>query len=106
MQSVRVHMQGLGTRKLYKILYKSLRELHVGWDKLLRILNVNHQFIKLMQSCQTTSGSHYHFRKHKNLVEKMDINRSKQVWISYIAYIGNRGNHHYLFLITDAYSKK
>ena len=36
----------------------------------------------------------------------MEINRPEQVWVSDITYIGQRDNHMYLSLITDAYSKK
>lgn len=105
-QSVRISLPRLGTRKLYKILYKPLQELHVGRDKLFAILKANHMAIKPVRSYRTTTNSHHRFRKHKNLVEGIDINRPEQVWVSDITYIGNRGSHHYLSLITDAYSKK
>ncbi len=105
-QSVRVRMPRLGGRKLYKVLYEPLRELHVGRDKLFAILNANHMSIKPLRSYRTTTNSHHRFRKHKNLVAEMAITRPEQVWVSDITYIGNRGNHHYLSLITDAYSKK
>ncbi|WP_430821970.1 IS3 family transposase [Carboxylicivirga caseinilyticus] len=105
-QSVRVRMPRLGTRKLYKVLYEPLRELHVGRDTLFAIVNANHMSIKPIRSYRTTTNSHHRFRKHKNLVSEMTISRPEQVWVSDITYIGNRGNHHYLSLITDAYSKK
>lgn len=36
----------------------------------------------------------------------MSITRPDQVWPSDITYIGSRGRHTYLCLVTDAYSKK
>lgn len=54
-----------------------------------------------------TTNSHHRFRKHKNLLVNLDIIRTEQVWVSSdITYIGARGNHCYLALIKDAYSKK
>ena len=46
------------------------------------------------------------YRKHKNLIESITPVRLEQIWASDITYIGNRGNHHYLALVTDTYSKK
>ena len=83
-----------------------MREIQVGRDKLFAIINANHMAIKPIRSYRTTTNSHHRFRKHKNLVDGIEINRPEQVWVSDITYIGNRGNHHYLSLITDAYSKK
>ncbi len=99
-------MPRLGTRKLYTILYAPLRELHIGRDKLFSILNANHMCIKPHRSYRTTTNSHHRFRKHKNLIAGVEITRPEQVWVSDITYIGSRGNHQYLSLITDAYSKK
>ncbi len=39
-------------------------------------------------------------------MDKLNIIRPEQVWVSDITYIGTRGSHCYLALITDAYSKK
>lgn len=99
-------MPRLGTRKLYKVLQEPLRNIHVGRDKLFAILNANHMSIKPARNYRTTTNSHHRFRKHKNLVATLEITRPEQVWVSDITYIGNRGNHHYLSLVTDAYSKK
>lgn len=106
MKEVRMQMPRIGTRKLYHILYDSMRELNVGRDKLFAILNANHLSIKPERSYHKTTNSHHRFRKHKNLVSEMEVTRPEQVWVSDITYIGNRGNHNYLSLITDAYSKK
>ena len=46
------------------------------------------------------------FKKHKNIVKDLDVNRPNQVWVSDITYTGHRENPSYLALITDAYSKK
>jgi putative transposase len=105
-QSVRIKMPWIGTRKLYYLLQKDLAKLGIGRDKLFSILNANHLCIYPKRSYQVTTNSHHRFRKHKNLIADLAIIRPEQVWVSDITYIGNRANHTYLCLVTDAYSKK
>lgn len=103
---MRLRLPELGTRKLYKILYKDLLVLGVGRDRLFAIIKANHLNIRPKRQYHVTTNSHHHFRKHKNLVENLEINRPEQVWVSDITYIGTRQNPMYLSLVTDAYSKK
>lgn len=99
-------MPRIGTRKLYHILEPVLKEKQVGRDRLFDILRANHLLIKRVRSYHVTTDSHHRFRKHKNLVEKMEPGRPEEIWVSDITYIGNRRRHMYLSLVTDAYSKK
>ena len=99
-------MPQLGTRKLFHILKEELCKLKVGRDKLFKILKANHMLIKPKKSYQITTNSHHRFRKHKNIVNTMKIDRPNQVWVSDITYLGTRSNPSYLALVTDAYSKK
>jgi putative transposase len=103
---VRRDLPRVGTRKLYHMLREPLSELGVGRDKLFTILNANNMSIKAMRSYRTTTNSKHIFHKHKNLVTGIVPTRPEQIWVSDITYIGNRGSHHYLALVTDAYSKK
>ena len=103
---VRQQMPRIGTRKLYYLLQDQLRDLGVGRDKLFAILNANQLLIKPSRSYRITTDSHHRFRKHKNLIEHITPARPEQVWASDITYLGNRGNHRYLALVTDTYSKK
>ena len=103
---IRIKMPKLGTRKLYHILQADLKKLSIGRDKLFQILKANHMLIKPTRSYHVTTNSHHRFRKHKNIIEKLNIERPEQVWVADITYIGNRQNPIYLALITDAYSKK
>ena len=105
-RSIRNLMPKIGTRKLYHMLEKELKPLKVGRDKLFRILKANHMLITPKKSYHITTDSHHRFRKHKNIVSNIEIERPEQVWVSDITYIGNRVNPSYLALITDAYSKK
>ena len=99
-------MPRIGTRKLYYLLKDSLRLINVGRDKLFAILRANNMMIKPKRTYHVTTNSHHHFKKHKNLIEKIDIKRPEQAWVSDITYIGTRKNPIYLALVTDSYSKK
>lgn len=105
-QKVRMRMSELGTRKLYHTLYDDLRELGVGRDRLFMIMKANHMQILPKRQYHVTTDSHHRFKKHRNMVEHLTVNRPEQVWVSDITYIGNRNNPMYLSLVTDAYSKK
>ncbi|MDW7692029.1 hypothetical protein R9C00_15200 [Flammeovirgaceae bacterium SG7u.111] len=82
------------------------RELGAGRDRLFAIMKANHMLIVPKRRYHITTDSHHRFRKHKNLIENLDIKGPEQVWVSDITYIGNRENPMYLSLVTDAYSKK
>lgn len=104
--SVRQLMPELGTRKLYEKLHGELRGMKVGRDKLFSIMRANHMQIKKKRQYHVTTNSHHRFRKHKNLIEEMEVERPEQVWVADITYVGCRTNPMYLSLVTDAYSKK
>jgi transposase InsO family protein len=99
-------MPKLGTRKLYHKLRTELSAIHVGRDKLFRILKANRMLIKPKRSYHVTTDSHHRFRKHKNVVSGIEITRPEQIWVSDITYVGTRANPSYLALVTDAYSKQ
>jgi transposase InsO family protein len=99
-------MPRLGGRKLYYMLKKELLLLNVGRDKLFRILRANHMLITPKKSYHITTNSHHRFRKHRNLVSSIEIEKPDSVWVSDITYVGTRENPSYLALVTDAYSKK
>lgn len=99
-------MPRIGTRKLYYLLNEPLRKLKIGRDRFFDILRANHLLIRPKRSYHITTNSHHRFRKHKNLISDLTINRPEQVWVSDITYIGKRDKPCYLSLITDAYSKQ
>ena len=105
-QAVRALMPRIGARKLYYLLEEELNELSVGRDRLFDILRANHLLIKPKRSYRTTTNSYHRFHKHKDLITGIVPQKPEQIWVSDITYIGNRDNHQYLALVTDAYSKK
>jgi len=105
-QEVRSSMPRIGTRKLYHLLKSPLGELHVGRDKLFMILKANQMLVTPKRNYRKTTDSHHRFRKHKNLIDNLSLERPEQIWVSDITYLGGRDRNCYLALITDAYSKK
>ncbi|MDP4201305.1 MAG: IS3 family transposase [Bacteroidota bacterium] len=103
---VRRNMPRIGFRKLHYLLHEPLQEIQIGRDKFLAILKANHMLVKPKRNYRITTNSHHRFRKHKNLVEHMPLQRPEQIWVSDITYIGGRDRNCYLALVTDAYSKK
>jgi len=103
---IRQSMPRIGTRKLYHLLSDKLQLIKIGRDKFFDILRANHLLIQPKRSYHITTNSHHRFRKHKNQLLDLQINKPEQVWVSDITYIGKREKPCYLSLITDAYSKK
>jgi transposase InsO family protein len=103
---VRIKMPRLGGKKLYHLLRISLQALKIGRDKFFDILRSNRLLIKPKRQYHITTDSHHRFKKHKNLVENLEITQPEQVIVSDITYVGNRNYPMYLSLVTDAYSKK
>ncbi len=103
---IRLKMPRIGGKKLYHMLKADLRQIGVGRDKLFDILRANHMLIKPKRQYHKTTNSHHRFRKHKNLIEEIQVKKPEQIWVSDITYIGDRTHPQYLALITDKYSKK
>jgi transposase InsO family protein len=103
---VRAKMPRIGAKKLYYLLGRDLKTLKIGRDKFIDILRANHLLIISKRSYHITTNSHHRFRKYKNQLLDLQINKPEQVWVSDITYIGKREKPCYLSLITDAYSKK
>ena len=105
-RKIRMVMPRLGGEKLYFLLKEQLLPLKVGRDKHFRILRANHMLVQPKKRYHITTDSHHRFRKHKNLISTMGIEKPGSVWVSDITYVGTRADPSYLALITDAYSKK
>lgn len=99
----------LGGRKLYFKLTKDLAQLdeNIGRDKFFDILRNNELLIKRKKKYVSTTESHHRFHKHKSLIKGIAIDRPNRVYVSDITYIRLAGGGFvYLFLITDAFSRK
>jgi putative transposase len=106
---LREKLPKLGTRKLYFLLTNFLQQhrIKLGRDQLFEVLGANNLLIrkKKKNKPQTTNSNHW-FRRYPNLIATLIANRPNQVWVSDITYIEVGNGFSYLFLITDAYSRK
>jgi len=106
-QEQRHLMPRLGGKKLYYLLYDDLQAIgKIGRDKFFDILRNNNMLIERKRSYIKTTQSYHRFRKWKNLVSELEIDRCNQVWASDITYLRTLNGFVYLFLITDMYSRK
>jgi len=105
---LRGKMPRLGTRKLYFLIKDELvrRGIKLGRDVLFKFLRAEHLLIKPRRSYHKTTDSKHWMRKYPNRIKELQLARPEQLWVSDITYIKTANGHHYLSLITDAYSKK
>ena len=107
-QSIRMEMPRIGTRKLYYLLRESLKQrgIKMGRDALFAFLKSEHLLIRPKKSYTKTTNSKHWLRKHPNLMKQMKVERPEQVFVSDITYIKSRERTHYLSLVTDAFTRK
>lgn len=107
-QSIRIEMPRLGTRKLYFLLKPDFikKNIKIGRDAFFDYLRSEHLLIKPKKSYTKTTFSNHWLRKHPNLLLGLSLNRPEQVFVSDITYIKSREKTHYLSLVTDAFSRK
>lgn len=101
---IRKEMPRTGSRKLAKMLADS--KVPIGRDALFDILGRNGLLVRRRRNrIKTTQSSHW-LRKYRNLTKGVNPTGPNQLWVSDITYIKTIDEVLYLFLITDAYSKK
>lgn len=99
----------MGTRKLYEMLNPFLLEhsIKIGRDALFDLLAANQLLVKKRKRRIQTTYSNHWLRKYPNLIRDIIPGSINQLWVSDITYWKiNTGEHLYISLITDAYSRK
>lgn len=106
--SIRQVHPRIGTRKLYHLLKPILgnRGIKYGRDKLFNLLKANNLLIRKRKRRIITTQSNHPYRRYENLIESFTPIEANQLWVSDITYIKTNTENCYLFLITDAYSRK
>lgn len=97
-----------GTRKLYIELQEFLKQQNIkmGRDKFFELLGRNKLLVRKRKRNVYTTMSKHHFRRYPNLVKDFTPLKAHELWVADITYIPTAYRHAYLFLITDAYSRK
>jgi putative transposase len=98
----------MGGKKLYKWLKKDIDKagIKMGRDKFFELLRKNNLLVKRKRKYVYTTDSWHHFHVYKNLLKHRELQKAHQGWVSDITYIRTSKDFMYLFLITDAYSRK
>lgn len=105
---LRRHHPRIGGKKLYFLLKDDIERagIKMGRDKFFELLRRNGLLVKRRRKYVYTTDSFHHFRVHKNLIKHCSLTKAHQGWVSDITYIRTAKDFAYLFLITDAYSRK
>lgn len=80
--------------------------IKMGRDALFSLLASEHLLVHPRKRKQVTTNSKHWYKKYPNLIKDIRPDRPNKIWVSDITYIKAKNEFLYLFLITDAYSKK
>lgn len=80
--------------------------IKMGRDKFFELLAKHVLLVKRRRKYVSTTDSYHRFRVYKNLLKGAPVTRAHQGWVSDITYIRTGKDFVYLFLITDAFSRK
>lgn len=107
-QHWRQRMPRLGTRKLYELIKPELDRLNIklGRDGLFDYLRQEGMLVKPKRCYTKTTLSKHWMKKHPNLYQDLDVERTEQAFVSDITYLESDEGVHYLSLVTDAHSRK
>jgi transposase InsO family protein len=80
--------------------------IKMGRDALFDLLASENMLVQKRKRRSVTTNSNHWYRKYPNLIRDYIPDGPNQVWVSDITYVRTPGTFLYLFLTTDAYSKK
>lgn len=98
----------IGGKKLYYRLRESIDTMgiKIGRDKFFEVLRGRSLLVKKRRKYVSTTDSYHRFRVYRNLLKGRPLTKAHQGWVSDITYIRTGNDFSYLFLITDAFSRK
>jgi transposase InsO family protein len=98
----------MGTRKIYHLIKPDLENagIKMGRDALFDLVAANNLQVTKRKRKYITTNSNHVFKRYPNLIKEIKPDRPDQIWVSDITYIRSNQEFLYLFLISDAYSKK
>lgn len=107
-KKIREEQPKIGVRKLQVLLQPVLEQhnIKVGRDRLFDLLREFGLLVKLKRYKHYTTDSKHQFYKYPNQIKDKQVNKSNRLWVSDITYIETGSKFNYLFLVTDAWSKK
>jgi transposase InsO family protein len=105
---IRKQQPRCGGRKLFIELQPFFKKhnISMGRDKFFDLLKRNKLLIRKTKRNVYTTNSKHHYHRYPNLVKGFTPLKAHELWVSDITYIPLKKRFAYLFLITDAYSRK
>jgi transposase InsO family protein len=97
-----------GGRKLLVMLEPFFKQhnIQIGRDAFFDLLAKNKLLVRRTKRSIHTTNSKHHFRRFPNLAKDFTPMKAHELWVSDITYIPLKNRFAYLYLITDAYSRK
>ncbi len=80
--------------------------INIGRDHFYTLLAKNKLLVRKTKRSVHTTNSKHHFHRYPNLAKGFTPLKAHELWVSDITYIPLKDRFAYLFLITDAYSRK
>ncbi len=80
--------------------------ISMGRDNFFDLLRQNKLLVRKTKRAVYTTNSKHHFHRYSNLVKGFTPLKAHELWVSDITYIPLKERFAYLYLITDAYSRK
>jgi len=107
-QRIRKLQPRYGGRKLFVELQSFFvqHKIKMGRDVFFDLLRRNKLLVRKLKRNVYTTMSKHHFRRYPNLAKDFTPLKAHELWVADITYIPTHHRHAYLFLITDAYSRK
>ena len=107
-QQIRWTHKKMGGKKLYKLLEKDIHRIDAGMgrDKFFDLLRKWKFLVVRYRKYAVTTQSYHRFRVYKNQLTGFTPVQPHQAWVCDITYIRIKKGFVYLFLITDAFSRK
>lgn len=106
--AVRKQQPRCGGRKLFIMLQSFFKQhsISIGRDRFFDFLRRHKLLIRKTKRCVFTTNSKHFFYRYPNLAKDFRPLKAHELWVADITYIPLKERFAYLFLITDAYSRK
>ena len=106
-KKVREKQKRIGCRKLLGMVTPLIPSGDkIGRDAFFDLLRRNYMLVRKRRTKAYTTNSFHWLHKYPNLIRELVPQRPNQLWVSDITYIKTTNGFVYLYLITDAYSRK
>ncbi len=108
-RNLKTRQPKIGARKILLHIAEELNPksgIRIGRDAFFRLLRENNLLVRRRRKKPKTTDSDHDYKKYPNLIKGFVPTGINQLFVSDLTYIDTEEGFVYLFLITDAYSRK